>query len=152
MQEHHKALERSAKLSSNTLLAMAPLMHLYELIQRPSQKGVVLNEFRTRSAMIDNKEVFIWEDLDDRKIEEWIEHWKFVKEKGYEAFFLDKDRGYPKFYKYRYKPMENDFRLFIAGRRSVNKGLFYRETRRNAFWEWFLSTYLRENIYPIIKS
>ena len=83
-------------------------------------------------------------------MEEWIKRLEIVKSDGYEAFFLDDNRGYPNFYKYRYKPMEDDFKLFIAGRDSVNRGLFFEEGRRNVFWEWFLSTYLKENKYPII--
>ena len=48
--------------------------------------------------------------------------------------------------------MEDDFKLFLNGHHSVHRGLFgNNEGKRNNFWEWFLSTYLRENIYPIIK-
>ena len=83
-------------------------------------------------------------------MEEWIKRLEIVKSDGYEAFFLDDNRGYPNFYKYRYKPIKDDFKLFVAGRDSVNRGLFFEEGRRNVFWEWFLSTYLKENKYPII--
>lgn len=151
MEQHHKSLDRSSQFTYDTQLAIHRLMYLYEVIQRPFIEGFNYKaEFRARSATIDGKEVLIWEDLDDSKIEEWIKRLEFVKKKGYEAFFLDNNLGYPNFYKYRYKQMEDDFKLFTAGQPSVNKGLFYKEGRRNAFWEWFLSTYLKENIYPII--
>ncbi len=32
---------------------------------------------------------------------------------GYEAFFLDEDDGYSNFYKFRYLPIEKDFKLFL---------------------------------------
>ncbi len=151
MQQGHKVLDRSSQFTSDTQLAIHRLMYLYEVIQHPFIEGFnYLAEFRARSANIDGKEILIWEDLDDSKIEGWIKRLEFVKNEGYEAFFLNSKLGYPNFYKYRYKQMEGDFKLFIAGRNSVNKGLFHTEDKRNAFWEWFLSTYLKENKYPII--
>ncbi len=146
MNAYHTGLHHSTKFTSDTQLAMMRLMHLYEVIQRPfiegfDYKNTLLAEFKANP---------IWEDLDDGKIKDWITRWEFVKKRGYEAFFLDSNIGYPNFYKYRYKPMENDFKLFIAGGDSVNKELFFKEERRNAFWGWFLRTYLRDNVYPTI--
>jgi hypothetical protein len=152
MKESHDGLHISSQYTTDMQMAMYRLMHLYELIQRPFQNGVDLNEFRGRTAIIDNEEVFVWEDLDNDKIEEWIERWEFVKEKGYEAFLLNNKIGYPKFYNYRYKPMEEDFRLFLNKEPSAKPWLFHSKgKRRDVFWEWFLRVYLRENIYPIIK-
>ncbi len=152
MKDFHNKMHVSNRYSVDMQKAMHRLMHLYELVQRPPQEGINLNEFRTRTAIINNVEEFIWAKLDDKKIEEWIKRWNFAKEEGYEAFFSDPDDGYyPNFYKYRYKPMEHDFRRFIEGKPSAYRGLFYNEERRNAFWKWFLRSYLRENIYPIIK-
>ncbi len=156
MQLGHKVLDRSSQFTHDTQLAIHRLMHLYELIQRPligenfDYQTAFSAEFRARTAVIDGEKVLIWDGLKDGKIKNWVKRWEFVKKKGSEAFFLDNDIGYPNFYKYRYKQMEGDFKLFLAGKNWVNKGLFHIEANRNAFWEWFLSTYLKENKYPII--
>ncbi len=150
MLNHHRNL--GSRFASDTETAMNRLMHLYELIQRSLSKGILLNEFKTKTAVIDGKEVLLWEGLDDTQIKKWIKRWQFAKDEGFEAFVLDEEYGYPQFYKNRYKPMEDDFRLFLNDGHSVHRGLFSnKEGKRNRFWEWFLSTYLRENIYPIIK-
>lgn len=88
--------------------------------------------------------------LAETTIQNWIKRWYIVKKEGYEAFFLDNNDGYSNFYRFRYLPIENDFRLFLNGEKPMNNNLFLSESMRNSFWRWFLKTYLRENIYPKI--
>lgn len=155
MESHHKNLDHSSGFKYNTQLALHRLMHLYELIQFPLIEGfdyqsTFLDEFQSKTAEIDGKEVRIWERLDSKIIEEWTERWLLVRNSGYDAFFLDDDIGYSNFYKFRYLPIEDDFKLFLFGKGPTNENLFLDENKRNKFWQWFLSTYLGENIYPLM--
>ncbi|MFW9987611.1 MAG: hypothetical protein ACFFC3_03065 [Candidatus Odinarchaeota archaeon] len=155
MQKYHNQLDTLKDFGYNTQLAMHRLMHLYELIQIPFVKdfdyqSAFLKEFQSREVRIEGKEVKIWDKFDAKLISQWIDRWIFVKTKGYEAFLLDTKKGYPNFYKFRYLPIENDFRLFLNGKKPMNNKLFFNERMRNKFWSWFLSDYLRNNKYPII--
>ncbi len=155
MRGSHTQIEFSTNFNFNMQLAMHRLMHLYELIQIPFSDGIdyqsrLLSEFRSKTVMIDGQEIKIWQDLDINKINDWIDRWLLVKIKGYEVFLNDDKNGYPDFYRYRYLPIEEDYELFLQGRRPVNARLFLDENKRDKFWEWFLSVYLRDNIYPII--
>ncbi len=155
MHKYHNQLDKLSKFGYNTQLAMHRLMHLYELIQIPFVKdfdyqSTFLKEFRGKEVRIEGKEVKIWDRLDDFTINKWIKRWIIVKKEGYEAFFLNRDEGYSNFYKFRYSPIENDYKLFLNGKKPMNSKLFLSERMRKSFWQWFLSVYLRENIYPII--
>ena len=155
MGTNHRNLDQSHGYNYNMKLAMHRLMHLYELIQSPFIEGpdyqsIFLNKFQSKIVQIDGNDVRIWEDFASSIKQEWINRWLKVKREGYEAFFLDEDKGYSNFYRFRYSPIERDYRLFLLGQESMNKNLFLSESMRNSFWRWFLSKYLRENVYPLM--
>jgi len=54
------------------------------------------------------------------------------------------------FYKFRYLPIEEDYKLFLMGKEPTNEDLFLDERKRDKFWQWFLSKYLWENVYPLM--
>ncbi|NVM35182.1 MAG: hypothetical protein HWN81_06280 [Candidatus Lokiarchaeota archaeon] len=155
MHKYHNQLDKMSGFSYNTQLAMHRLMHLYELIQIPlvenfNYQSAFLEEFQSKTATINGNEINIWEDIGKDTIEKWIKRWYIAKKEGFKAFLLDSKEGYTNFYKFRYMSIEKDFRLFLNGKKPMNSKLFLSERMRNSFWEWFLSTYLRENIYPKI--
>jgi hypothetical protein len=113
-------------------------MHLYELIQKPYQKGKdyyneLNNEFK----------IEIWENFDQNKIDEWIERWHYMKENPNtsvsqeDKFFSE---YYKKWYYRRFWPKIVDYHRFLQ------KDPY---TERPDFWHWFLNYYLQENKYPV---
>lgn len=149
----HKTLDASSPFEKNSLLAIARLTHLFELIQKQYEQGKdyyaeFSGEFISKTIEISGDIINIWEDLDNGVMRDWISRWVEVKEGvGVSASIFDEEtlftKYYPNWYRHKYLPHIQDFRSYLEESPScINPD----------FWAWFMSDYLPNNRYQLFKG
>jgi len=109
-------------------LVNARLLHLYELVNRPQEEGVTLDDFR------DEELDGIWDKFNDDILNKWIERWSDFKSMSEKKIY---NEYYPNFYEKLYIPFMKDFELYKA----KNPNCQFPE-----FWFWYTSNYLGEEL------
>ncbi len=146
----HLTMDRSGTSNRKTALAMARLVHIYQLLQMPLESGyrLALEEaFEKKTVIYDGEEINLWGGLDDDIRDTWIERWKWVKDNpdgpDQGAQFMGEDpflnKFYPDWYINRFLPQMQDYRAYLTR----NPSCKYPE-----FWDWFVRIYTRQNRYP----
>jgi len=123
-------------------LAVARFTHLVELMFEHSYipgtdyKTLFMTEFRNIIDKVAGNYIRIWQDINDNKLEKWIERWVDKKTMPERDWY---NKYYDKFYDQTYIPYMDNFASYLLGDPN---------TRKPDFWRCYLNTYLRENRYP----
>ena len=146
----HKKIDKSRFRDERTMIAMARLVHLYQLLQIPYEygknyKAFIEEEFRSKTVELNGREIKLWEDLDDETKAKWIKRWEFVKlnpDVEDPQFFAENNflnEFYNTWYVNNYLPYMQDFKAFLDRNPSC---------KTPDFWDWYLNEYLVQHRLP----
>jgi len=144
----HKKVDKSRFRDERTMLAMARLGHLYQLVKMPytdNFRALIEKEFNTKTIEVDGQEIKLWGKLDSDVITQWINRWEYDKLNptvDNPQFFAEDNflnEYYNTWYANNYLPYMQDFRAFLDRNPSC---------KTPDFWDWYLNEYLVQNRLP----